>query len=699
MRKLRVIEQSEHSECGLACAAILLSMYDPTIRLSYLRDRYGVPNGGFNMYQISEILKENGISNVGVRISNLRSMKSSFLPFLAHLNRGHFIVIEKISGNNVWIIDPSTGREKVSVFDLNEKLSGVGLIINKEESVYTPVFSFRKEKSIFEGLNLKLLIGILTLSIFIQLLSLYLPNLIKNLMDNNIQEISSVVFEVIIAIIVYYLFSALRLIIVTKFQILFDKYLMKRILTHLLSVPMTFFTNRSRGEIIFRINSSTYIRQVISESLTNIVVDILFVGVYLYVLLNINVSLTFFLLFICFVLIAIIVLFTIKYKSVQENQIITASNTQGKVTEIINNLGLIKTFGVEKFKYSEWEKLFEEQMKMEEKKAIYTAFLGNVRNLFPIFLPFLIYLFGSVVLKTGVLTIGELILFNTVASLMATPIISFVTLFNSFSIVKIYIQKMFELISSEKQKYGNVQYENKQANLKIKNLYFSYDYFSDWVLKDINLNIKEGEKVAIVGPSGSGKSTLLKLILRFIELSLGEIQISGVDIKEFSKEALNSIVGAMHQDTELIQGTVEDNITMYDNTHNRDYLSRIYAIVGLNNSTKGISSQMMVSEFGKNLSGGEKQRIGIARVLYKKPKIMLYDEPTSSLDNLSERKIMNYLLQLKETCIIIAHRFYEIEKFDRIIVLDKGVIVGDGRHIDLIESCEIYRQLYEKCDY
>ena len=693
-----MIEQVEHSECGLACVAMIFSLYDFKIKLSHLRNKYGVPNGGYNLSQLSQVLSDAGIVNIGVKIKNIIELSSSYFPMIVHFGEGHFVVAERRTKKYIVVVDPASGRQKIKSEDFIHKFTGYALIIDKNSTNYC----FESEDigygilNIIRSLNFKYVICVLLLSIGIQLISLLLPNLLKDSIDNNNISINTFAIQIIVSILIYYFLSAIRIITITKIQIMLDKYLLKSIVQHLLMVPFSFFTNRNRGEILFRINSNSYIRQLISESFSSVLVDILFSCIYLYYLFSININLTVVVLIITTVMLVITVVFTVKFKKIQENQVISSAFTQEKITEIIDNISVIKAYGVENEKYVEWTSLFEKQMIFEYQKAKYLAFLGNIRNIFPMFLPIIVYSYGNLLVKQQIITIGENISFNTITNLFVVPIISLGTLYNNLSIVRIYIQKLIEVFTVNKQEYGDLNIKDSDYEISIHNLSFRYNYFSKRVLNNVNLRIKEGEKIAIVGPSGSGKSTLLKLLARLLEVNEGEIIIGGENIKKLSKLTVNRFLGIALQNHNILQDSLEKNIALYNQNVDYERMKKIYDVIGVGDIGFSMRTNMILSENGANLSGGERQRISIGRLLYKNPKILLLDEPTSSLDNISEKKIIDYLLKLSQTCIVISHRFYDIEQFDRIIVLYDGKVVGDGTHHSLVETCDIYKKMYIK---
>ena len=261
--------------------------------------------------------------------------------------------------------------------------------------------------------------------------------------------------------------------------------------------------------------------------------------------------------------------------------------------------------------------------------------------------------------------------------------------------LKIYLNKLYDILNTEQEQSKKEQIKIKKGNIKIDNLYFRYSKLDNDILKGISLRIKAGEKVAIVGKSGSGKSTLIKLIIGLFKYDRGSIKIDNVDINHINIQNYRTQLGVVLQEPQIFNGTLKDNILLgkkYDH-------EKMNAAVKISNIENLINSMPMgldtiIFEDGINLSGGQRQRISLARAIYNEPKIIIMDEPTSSLDNESEKEIIDNIFKLNNTCLIISHRFYNIEKFDKIILINKGKIEDIGSHNELIIRNNTYQKMY-----
>ncbi|MBT2292615.1 ATP-binding cassette domain-containing protein [Paenibacillus albidus] len=411
--------------------------------------------------------------------------------------------------------------------------------------------------------------------------------------------------------------------------------------------------------------------------------------------MRISVKLTLVVVTLSLMIIVISSIYTRLMKSTQQNQIIYSTKNQNLISEIINNVITIKSFSGEELMLSKWEDSFRKQMEFEKKKAKYSAFLGNIPLTIQMIFPAIIYSFGSAYIHSNILSIGSLIAFNTLASFFLTPILSLSAAYSDVIIVKIYINKLLDILNSKKEEEGEEKLHITEGKISVSNLCYKFNHFSNNVLDHINFEINGGEKVAIVGKSGSGKSTLLKALCSIYVPDSGNIKIDDVDLGRISKSYYRGQIGVVLQESELFNASIKDNILFSRDISDAELVeiiqkSNIQDIIA--NSPIGIET--MISESGVNISGGQRQRLTLARALVTKPKLLFMDEPTSSLDNSAEQAFINNIFSLVCTCIIISHRFYNIEQFDKIIVLDKGKVVGIGKHDYLMNTCAEYQLLY-----
>lgn len=699
MSKIQVVEQMEHSECGLACVGMLINYFQCHVTLSELRDKFGVPNGGFNILQLKEILKQYNIQSKGVKILNIQKLNNELLPIISFWENKHFVIIEKV-GRKVRIIDPASGRRVISQEEFQSKSSDFFLIPENQKK------EKRKKKDneiafILTGIlkkNKKKVFFLFFFTFLLQVLSLTIPLSIQRIIDNtlHLRNTNTVYVLISLVFISFYFTNFIKTILETRFQIEFDKDLMSKTIIHLLELPISFFSNRNKGELIYRINSNTYIRQILTERIISTFIDLMFCFVYIFVMISISFKLTMAIFFISSFLLIVSILYTKKIKVIQQDEIIISARNQNLINELIQNVVTIKSIDSKNVIYDKWYLSFLKQMKFEKKKSLVNAIFGNAIATIQIIIPGMIYAIGNIYIFRNELSIGTLIAFNTISGYFISPVISLVSSYNDIMIIKVFLDKLLDIFSSEIEDETLPKGFLNNGSVNLKNVSFKYNYFSKNILNDISIKVNGNEKIAVVGKSGSGKSTLLQLISGLLESNDGQIQVGDLFLSEINKFFYREQIGVVIQQANVFNGSIKENILMGRNVSQAQF-DEVVKALNIEDITCGSSAGMntIISEEGGNISGGQKQRITLARALVNTPKILLMDEPTSSLDNEAEQSFLKYIFQLNCTCLMVAHRFSNIELFDKILVLDEGKVVGYGKHQNLIGSCNEYKKLYD----
>jgi ABC-type bacteriocin/lantibiotic exporter with double-glycine peptidase domain len=700
--RVRFQQQYEHSECGLACSAMLIDFFVRKTKLSSLRKRYGVPNGGYNLSQIQTVLDEYGVTAKAVKI-NFESIKGLPKPFIAYWNSKHFIIVEKISSKSIFIVDPAIGKRKISYEEFREKFSEVAMYVTNDSR---RKFEFPKFNStILNNIknNKKLLIKTLFISLIMQLLSLLIPYIIQFIIDgrvmNFMQDTFSVLLFICLMVVVYFFSNMARTRIITTLQTSFDKDFLSMTIGQLLDLPYSYFTNRSKGELAYRINSNSYIRQILIDQVIGVIIDIFFFFLYMGVMFLYSRVLS------AFTLVVAIVICVFSYinakinRKITQNEIVVLTKSQDIINEIVNNIFTIKSTNSQNNIYIKWRNNFSEQIEMEKEKSKYSSLLSNIPETIQIFYPLFIFLIGNILITNQKITLGGVIAFSVIGSYFLRPMLSIMNSYNQLLMVKIYLDRLLDILETpnETSLLGDKILSNYSGSVSLENVSYRYSRFSDDAVSNITLKIQPNEKVAIVGASGSGKSTLLKLAACLYPTTSGNIYYDRCNVKELNIHKLRGEIGVVLQENVLFNGTFRENIKMGRDFSKEKILESIEAtnLKSLVDSFP-LGLETNISESGQNLSGGQRQKISIARTIISEPKVIFLDEPTSSLDNDSEKNIMEHLFNMQTTLVVVAHRLSTIQKFDKIVVMNQGNIVEMGTHEELIENNSHYARLYQK---
>lgn len=704
MTKIRFQQQSEHSECGLACVAMLIDYFKGNTKLVKLRDYYGVPTGGYNFFQMKQILEEYNLESKAIK-SSIQDLVLLPTPFVVFWNNNHFVIVESIKGDSFKIIDPALGKQKIGYDDFSKSYSGFALYVT------TP--KIRRKSHIRKKINNDLisclknvkgeLLGVVLFSLVMQIFSILLPSLMQRIIDEKvniyINGIWSILFFFLVLILLYFLTNMGRTRLITKLQTVFDKNLLSLTIRYLLGLPYSYFTNRSRGEIIYRINSNSYIRQILVDNVIGSVVDLLFFFVYLIALFYFN----YYLAIVTIVLAFIIILFSVINARINQimaqKELIASTKTQGVTSELVNNIFTVKATNTQQKFFNKWNDNFNEQIDIEIKKSKYSSIFLNIPQTIQAFYSLIIIFIGYILIINNKTTIGGVIAFNSIGVTFLTPLMSIINAYSQLLVVRVYLERLLDILEtpSEKSMFGKNKIDKIRGKIELNHVSFKYSRFSDETLADISLTIHPKEKVAIVGPSGSGKSTLLHVISGLYKTTSGTIKYDNLDINDLDIQELRKHLGIVLQNHNVFNGTIKENITMERGYSDNDVL-RTLSLTGLNDliAELPIGLNTHISEDGNNLSGGQSQKLSLARTIIANPAVLLLDEPTSSLGNISETKIMRNLFNMESTVVVVAHRLSTIGNFDKIIVLNHGVIVGQGTHEQLMASNELYQNLYRK---
>ncbi len=466
-------------------------------------------------------------------------------------------------------------------------------------------------------------------------------------------------------------------------------------------MSLSFFVKRRIGDIISRLTNDV---NMIQDLVANVVIDMVMhfislVGV-LGFLLYINWRLT--IVTFCVLPIAIFSVnrATKKLRVIGRDIQDRISDLNAVVQEVVNAIRVVRSFATEDIEKDRFRKVTEENFNAVIKGAKTKAALTSVVEvILTSSLALLLWFGGSEVIK-GRLTPGELVAFLGYLMMVVQPISALSRLLGNVQQGLAAADRVFEILDVKPDVVEDAS-PLKPVSLKgevvFKDVWFAY-HGREWVLKDINLHVKPGEKIAIVGPTGAGKSTLADLILRFYDPQRGVIMVDGVDIKRYSIVSYRRQIGFVPQDTMLLRGTIAYNISYGLSDVSMDDIVRAAKIAGIHDFIvslpKGYYTE--VTEKGINLSGGQRQRIAIARAIIRNPKILIMDEATSALDAEVESKLQETLKKVLEgkTAFIIAHRLSTVRLCDRIIVLDNGKIVEEGTHYQLMEKKGLYSKLY-----
>ncbi len=706
MRRRRVpfIQQMEYSECGLACLAMLLNYYRHHIDLNQLREEYPAPRGGYSLFNLVEIAHSKQLETEAFR-SDAEDLRQLHLPAIIHWEGKHFILLEKVHAHSYTIIDPAKGRQRITENEFIQKFTGY--IVTLKPS---PSFETKKATSSSILLNyLKkykwMLFNIFLFTLGLQAVMVSIPLFTKWFMDQVVSTtdtsfLSHTGLMLLLMLITYVLINGLRSIIIAFVQTRLDRTIMEDFMDTLLHLPFPFFDNRSNGDILFRANSNIYIRDILSTTLITLFIDLLLLITYSAMMVNFSLQLSLVLVGTSALLGLALFLNSKVVRKMVDSNIRDKIQVQSTVTEMVYNTLDIKVLGIEDRLLSKWQKKYESQLHSTQKLNIWESIIQTFTSAIQVLLPLLILWLGAFMVLRGEITMGTLLAFSSIAGSFISPVISISNNYTELVSLKSYFSRIQDVLKTKKEQEQAdklIVPQQLKGKIEFRNVSFKYNRFNEEVIKNISFVIHPGESAAIVGHSGSGKSTIAKLLLGLNKPTSGQILIDDIPIEQYNLVKLRALIGSVLQEAQLFNGTIKENIQMSTEASDNEVIQAAQQACIYNEiMSTPLGFDTIVTESGANFSGGQRQRLLLARALVSVPKVLILDEATSSLDNISEMYIKKSISKQPCTKLIIAHRLDTIQDADKILLLHDGQIIEEGDHASLIHQQGHYYDLYVK---
>lgn len=726
-KKFPCFQQPDAKDCGATCLRIISKFYGKAIPLHAIRNLTETTREGTNLLGLSNASEKLGFRSLGVKINFNSLIEQAPLPCIIHWNKYHFVVVYKIDkSGTVYISDPSYGLITYSKEEFIKHWIGNNADENTEEGIAmlletTPAFyknEFENEESKasftylsrylykYKSLIIQLALGLLTASVF----SLIFPFLTQSIVDVGIQN-QDINFIYLVLLAQMMLFAGRIGIEVIRGWILL--HLSTRINISLISdffiklmrLPISFFDTRMTGDIMQRINDHSRIEQLLTSSSLNTLFSLFNLIVYSIILLIYDYRL-----FVIFSLgaglyVGWILFFLKKRKELDYKRFSQVSQEQSKVIELINGMQEIKMHNAEKQKRWGWEflqvKLFKLRIKslsLEQWQTVGGSFINQSKDILVSFLSAKLVLEGN-------LTLGMMLSVQYIIGQLNSPLMQLIDFIRQTQDAKISLERLGEIHDKEEEENREEQYvsEIPKKDIEIHNLSFRYIGSDTFVFENLNLTIPYQKTTAIVGVSGSGKSTLLKLLMKFYEPNKGEIRIGNTNLFNVSPRFWRDHCGVVMQDGYIFNDTIAENIAVGEDYIDKQKLRKAVEIANIKSFIEELplSYNTKIGNEGIGISGGQRQRLFIARAVYKSPEYIFFDEATSSLDANNEKIIMENLEQFfkGKTAIVIAHRLSTVKHADKIIVLDRGKVVEEGTHAELVAlKGEYYRLIINQLE-
>ncbi|MDB5158322.1 MAG: Toxin translocation ATP-binding protein [Mucilaginibacter sp.] len=700
-------KQHDQMDCGPTCLRMVAKHYGRNFKIQTLRTLCDINYNGVSLLGISIASERIGFRSLGAKL-DIELLNEVELPCILHWHQDHFIVLYKIKNNNYFIADPGNGLIKLNKADftrnwLSNKLNtqGIALILNP-----TPKFYEQEDEKgdevrwlfllryliIYKRLVIQLLLGLGVGSI----LQLVAPFLTQSIVDIGINTRNlNFIYLILIAqtaliigrVSVEFIRSWILLHISTRVNIsILTDFLIK-----LMKLPISFFDTKMTGDILQRMNDQRNIQNFLTGSALTTIFSMFNLVVFSMVLAYYNITIFFVFAISSILYVVWIAIFLKQRRILNYKSFNLSAKTQSNVMQLINGMQEIKLNNCEQQKRWEWEhiqaRLFRynvNSLALSQYQQGGATFINEGKNIFITFL-------SAEAVINGNLTLGAMVAIQYIVGQLSSPIEQFLNFIQGFQDARISLERLNEIHQMQDEEPVDKEWNYslpEDKSLSLNNLTFSYAGAGNTpVLDDVNLSIPQGKTTAIVGMSGSGKTTILKLLLRFYEPQKGEIKVGDQSIHNIAFKAWRSRCGVVMQDGFIFSDTIERNIAVGDDYPDKNKLRHAVKVSNIQDfiDSLPLGLNTKIGAEGNGISQGQRQRMLIARAVYKNPEYIFFDEATNALDANNERIIMDNLTEFfhGRTVIVVAHRLSTVSNADNIILLDKGRIIEQGTHQEL----------------
>ena len=712
--------QKEEKDCGPTCLRIISKHYKKSIAIQKLRDISETTRQGSSMMGLSDAAESIGYRTLGIKTDYESFSTEMPLPCIVHWNKNHFAVVYRIKKDKVYVSDPAIGLLKYDKADFighwignnaDEKTrEGIALLLEPTPKFYQDSFDEDQAYNLqfiskylyqYKGLIFQLILGLGAASV----LQLIFPFLTQSVVDVGIQN-QDINFVYLILFAQLFLFfgrtgiEMIRSWILLHISARINISLISDFFIKLMSLPISYFDVRMTGDILQRINDHQRIERLLTTSSLNVLFSLINLIVFGMVLAyySLQIFAIFFLGSVAYLL--WIVFFLKKRKDLDYKRFGQVSGEQSKVIELVNGMQEIKLHNAEKKKRWAWEhvqiRLFKLSIKglaLEQYQSVGSSFINELKNI-------LITVLSATLVIQGEITLGMMLAISYIVGQLNSPISQLIGFIREVQDAKISLDRLGEIHDKQDENQTDrdkVTDISPDSDILLKDVSFRYKGAELEVIKNLSLTIPANKITAVVGVSGGGKTTLMKLLLKFYQPSAGQIELGNHDLNSIQQMTWRDQCGVVMQEGYIFNDTIANNVAVGDELVDRDKLVHALEVANLNTFVESLplAYNTQIGMEGVGLSTGQKQRLLIARAVYKDPKFLFFDEATSALDANNEKTIMENLNQFfqNKTVVVIAHRLSTVKNAHNIVVLDKGSIAEEGSHAELVAKKGSYYEL------
>ncbi|ATQ74509.1 ABC transporter [Massilia violaceinigra] len=685
---MKAVLQTESSECGLACLAMVASHFGSHMDLADLRRRFSISLKGASLAQLMRHAGSMHLASRPLRLA-LDELGALKCPCILHWNLNHFVVLKKIKRSlrgttTVVILDPAVGERILTMAEVSEHFTGVALELMPtaefEQKDATRRMSIKQLTGPVVGLR-RALLQVFALALALEVFALVSPLFNQYVIDEVIvsgdhQLLQILVVGFALLLVTQTLIGIARSMVLMRWSIDVGLQWSARVFSHLISLPTVFFEKRHLGDVLSRFGSITAIQQTLTRVFVESVLDGLMALLALGMMLMYSAELTLIVAISVALYGALRWIFYEPLRIASQERLILAAKENTHFVETVRAIVPLKLFGRDAERKARWQNLKQDVVNRDARTEKLTILIKATNSTIIGLQGLIVFYIGAGLVLRNALTVGMLMAFISYTATFAGRMVSLVDMLISLKMLGLHAERLSDIVlePAEPTTMWESDLSRISPSITLRDVKFRYADGEPWILDGVNLHIPAGQSVALVGPSGCGKTTMCKILLGLLAPTEGEVMIDGIPIQQLGLQAYRQLVGTVMQDDVLLAGSIIDNISFFDSKCEYADVERCARLAAVHDeiASMPMGYQTLVGDMGSSLSGGQKQRILLARALYKSPKVLALDEATSHLDIQNEQLVNAALSSMALTRIMVAHRPETINSADRVVGLCAG---------------------------
>lgn len=699
--------QASEVECGAASLAMVLSYYGRHTAIAEIREAMGLSRDGSSAVEILVQARAHGMETRSYR-AEPSALRELVLPLIVHWNMSHFVIVERFTSDGAVIVDPAVGRMHITEQEFSDQFTGVALELYPGERFET---RRRQARGMFSFIlpHFPRSPGVLTVvvatSAVLTVLGLLPAFLTGYVIDSILPSRSEDLLWILAggAVVFALTHGAVTLArseLLLWLQTRTDWSMMTGFLRHLMSLPYKYFQIRSGGDLIVRVSSTSYVRDLLSSQILAVVLDLVLLTVYLVVIGAHSLLFVGIIMLVGLVQLVVMAATAPRAQRLTERELHVLGEAQSTMLEAVNGAETVKSTGAEEVMVRRWSGRFAAQLQASLRRQRLDNALDATMTLITVVSPMLLLVVGASLVFHGQLGIGMMMTLIALSGAALAPVAQLGRNIKNFQIVRVHLDRLRDVLDEQPEQADSAgrPAPDLESAVVIEDVAFRYSGTGPNVLEGIGLSLEPGTTTAIVGSSGAGKSTLARLLLGLYRPTEGSIRFGDHHLSDLDVHKLRRRTGIVTQDTDLFSGSILSNLTIGSDEIDLESVIEAADLACIHEDIvqTPMAYDTVLGEGGSGLSGGQRQRLALARALVRHPKLLLLDEATSHLDAATEERVHRNLQGLDCTKVVIAHRLSTVRDADTILVLERGRIVESGNHEDLLALNGVYADLIDR---